>query len=179
MNIVRNFWLLLLLFFSKQIIAQTQSFLPPDHSSTVLLVYHIRNDTTLETVILENEEFTGHTTDAGASLTGYYKNGKLVRIKSWIGLSNGIKTEDFIYKNGKLIYVEKETERFLTDSLGNIDHSQTEKMISGMYYFEKGEFQSSQGEIRDETNSESYDPSHLLQKAKEYSEMLRKKKAKK
>jgi len=55
----------------------------------------INNDTTLKKVVLNDEEFLDHTTDGGGQLTGFYKEGQLRKIVSWIGLSNGNEIFDF------------------------------------------------------------------------------------
>lgn len=178
MIITRCFIVFCLFISSLQLNAQDEDAATYDTFLTRYFVQLTRLDSTLQTVVLENEEFTGHATDAGAILTGYYSNGQLVRIKSSIGLSNHIKTEDFFFKNGQLVYAQKETFVFLTDSTG-IDHSKTKKVFASECYFENEKWQTSGTDGPSKENAvffEKVDPDALLLKAKEYSALLAKKK---
>jgi hypothetical protein len=64
-----------------------------------------------DSVLLENEEFMQNPTDGGGSLTGYFHQEQLVKISEWIGLSYGIRQNDYYYDNGQLIF-NREKEKY-------------------------------------------------------------------
>ncbi len=55
--------------------------------------------------VLKDEEFLEHTPDGSAELKGYFKNGKLVKIVEWIGLSSCIQITEYYLQNRKLIFI--------------------------------------------------------------------------
>jgi hypothetical protein len=102
------------------------------------VVKKINSDTTKKSIELDNEYFIneGRVTDGGCSLTGFTKNGSIVKIVSWVGLSFGNEIIEFYYKNNKLIFVYEEFHSFVFDKdLGEIRHDTTEKTFLGRYYF--------------------------------------------
>jgi hypothetical protein len=96
----------------------------------------INTDSHLNKVVLEEEEFLDQTTDGGASLTGYFSEDSLVKITSWIGLSYGIQQLDFYYDRNTLIFCYV-TERHFKHSQTDIDHTRTELVFEGRYYYDK------------------------------------------
>jgi len=57
-------------------------------------------------VTLENEEFLGDGIgDGGGELNGSFKGKAIKKIYLWLGLSNGIETKEFYFKDGQLIFV--------------------------------------------------------------------------
>lgn len=89
-----------------------------------------------KTAQLSQEEFMDHTTDRGADLTGYFEKGKLVKILSWIGLSNYFVADEYFLDNDKLICVH-EVENFFeyNDSTG--EETNTVERFDGRYWFDK------------------------------------------
>jgi len=96
----------------------------------------INNDTTLKKVVLSDEEFLAHTTDGGGQLTGFYKEGQLRKIVSWIGLSNGNEIFEFYFTNSKLIFVYEQFNSFIYDrKQETLRLDTTERTFEGRYYF--------------------------------------------
>lgn len=96
----------------------------------------INKDSAFKKVILNNEEFLGHSTDGGGELTGYYKAGQLKKIVSWVGLSSGNEIFEFYFKDGKLIFVYEQFNSFLYDEKKQILRmDKTEITFAGRYYF--------------------------------------------
>ena len=96
----------------------------------------INNDTTLKKVVLNDEEFLDHTTDGGGQLTGFYKEGQLRKIVSWIGLSNGNEIFEFYFTNSKLIFVYEQFNSFIYDpKQETLRLDTTERTFEGRYYF--------------------------------------------
>ncbi|QKG52608.1 hypothetical protein [Hymenobacter sp. BRD67] len=54
---------------------------------------------------LANEAFMPNITDGGGQLTGYFKDGQLMKIVEWVGLSSCINTTEYYFQNGNLIFV--------------------------------------------------------------------------
>jgi hypothetical protein len=65
----------------------------------------INKDTTYTKKILDNEQWMEHMTDGGGQLTGLLKNGHLVKIIEWVGLSSCISTSEFYLHNDSLVFV--------------------------------------------------------------------------
>jgi hypothetical protein len=96
----------------------------------------INNETTLKKVVLNDEEFLDHTTDGGGQLTGFYKEGQLRKIVSWIGLSNGNEIFEFYFTNSKLIFVYEQFNSFIYDpKQETLRLDTTERTFEGRYYF--------------------------------------------
>ena len=68
-------------------------------------VNHINNTKGLVVKVLKDEEFPEHTPDGGGELKGYFKDGKLVKIAEWIGLSSCTQTTEYYLQDGKLIFI--------------------------------------------------------------------------
>lgn len=98
----------------------------------------INSDTLLKSVELENEYFIneGRVTDGGCTLTGFTKNGSILKIVSWVGFSYGNEIFEYYYKNNKLLFVYEEHHSFVFDKeLGEFRHDSTEITFRGRYYF--------------------------------------------
>ena len=100
----------------------------------------INDDTALVIIEPDNGCFIakGRVTDGGCSLKGYYKNGSIRKIVSWVGLSSGNEIMEFYYKDNHLIFVYEEFRSFVYDKVsGSFSKDSTEKTFSGRYYFQK------------------------------------------
>jgi len=87
-------------------------------------------------VELSQENFMDHATDRGATLTGYFKKGELVKIVSWIGLSNYYAVDEYFLENGKLMFVHEEENQFeYKDTIGFDE--KTFVRFEGRYWFDK------------------------------------------
>ncbi|WP_148661187.1 PulJ/GspJ family protein [Flavisolibacter tropicus] len=96
----------------------------------------INNDQRLKKLTLESEAFLKHMPDGGGELTGFYKDGQLVKIREWIGLSDGNKVVEYYLKDGALIFVYGQFNTWMFDAtLDEFDHSKTKTIFEGRYYF--------------------------------------------
>jgi hypothetical protein len=121
----------------------------------------------------DSEEFLGQATDNGGSLTGYYKGDSLKKITEWIGLSNRIIENVYYFDKGKLICVKSKENRYkVNDSTETIDHTKTELIFSGRYYFSNGKFVDSILNNANRTKGKEADAKAYQVSAHEYSLLL-------
>jgi hypothetical protein len=97
----------------------------------------INSDKTLKEVVLDAEDFLENAPDGGATLTGYFKNNKIKKIVSWIGLSIGNEMTEYYFQNEQLIFVYKKFDSFIVDEKNQeLDHTKMKTSFSGRYYFQ-------------------------------------------
>jgi hypothetical protein len=86
--------------------------------------------------IEDSEEFTGHVTDNGGSLKGFYKGDSLKKIVEWVGLSNRVVQTEYYFDKGKLVFVFT-TDKCFKFNAGTekFDYSQFDKVSNSRYYF--------------------------------------------
>ena len=107
------------------------------------IVQQINKDTSdgnalYETITLNNGEFmTEYMTDGGGQLSGYFKNGHLVKMVERIGLSSCVNTTEFYLKDNKLIFTYIQGKEFkYVDSLATFNSSiQTVTMECRFYFY--------------------------------------------
>jgi len=137
----------------------------------------INADTTLKQVTLENEEFLGDNIgDGGGKLTGLYKNKSIKKIQLWLGLSNGIETKEYYFKDGQLIFVYERFKSFGYDEKkGQMDYDKTSTTFEGRYYFQNQKLisQSVKGENRHD--DEVTNPAIFIDQVIEHLKALNKK----
>lgn len=118
-----------------------------DRNSNIAQIQNIQKNVELidseknyEVKTLNNEQIQGNQmTDGGAQLTGYFKQGKIVKIKEKLSLSYGVKNYEYYFSDGKLIFVYEKDENFPDpENSGTLDYSKTETAFEGYYYFENG-----------------------------------------
>lgn len=98
--------------------------------------HKISRDSLLKSFTLNDpEDFLGEATDGGGNLRGFFKNDTLVRITLTVGVSYGEKSEDFYFRNGKLIFVYETEMNFPHDSLG-FNYEKIVLVFEGRYYFD-------------------------------------------
>lgn len=100
----------------------------------------IDSEKNYEVKTLNNEQVQGdQMTDGGAQLTGYFKQGKIVKIKEKLGLSYGVKNYEYYFSDEELMFVYEKDENFPDiENTGTLDYSKTETAFEGQYYFENG-----------------------------------------
>ena len=133
---------------------------------------HINTDTGLKKVLLVEDEFkTG--TDRGGELTGYLKNKQIVKIRAWIGISNGFYITEYFLKNNELIFVYKIFNTYMYDEKQNkFDESIVDRKFEGRYYFNNKKLIDKIAIGDAQTNT---DEASLLKEANEYMSLLNKK----
>lgn len=88
---------------------------------------------------LVNEEFLEQMTDGGGELTGYLKNGQIVKIVSWVGLSSCIHISEYYFERSKLVFVQEHGYEFAyVDSTGSFDPDVQNLTMVNRYYFRNG-----------------------------------------
>jgi hypothetical protein len=132
------------------------------------------------TVTIENsEDFLGHATDNGGSLTGFYKGDSLKKIAEWIGLSNSTVQREYYFDKGQLVFVYalRSGYRF-DDSTGRFDYSKLEKVFEGRYYFKNAELLGTLINDQEPDKTKQENAEDLLSSARAYSKLLNAKRAK-
>ncbi len=126
-------------------------------------------------VHLENEEFLLEMTDGGGELVGYFKNGQIIKIEEWVGLSNAVATRHFYFLEGELYFVEEEKNQFTFNTeTGEFDYSERELVFRGRYLFIPAFDALTEG--HDQLTSESVDiEKFLLSESGRLTELLRNK----
>lgn len=105
----------------------------------------INNDTSYWTSSFVNESFldTGFINQSNkgyGNLTGYFKSGKISKIRELIGLKllKDIAITEYYFSEGKLIFVtekEKQGPDIFIDSAGTVDHRIDEPTFEAQYFF--------------------------------------------
>ena len=129
------------------------------------------------TVALNNQDFLDHPTDNGATLTGYFKRGKLYKIEETVGISYAVYKTDYYFWDGKLYFVYRTESQYKskTDANGNfieMDYSKTELKYQDRQYFKNGKRirRIEKGEM---LGSKANYPKSFLKEAKKYKKMIK------
>lgn len=125
--------------------------------------------------VLNNEKFVDHMTDGGGQLTGYFKDGKLVKVVERLGLSYGVITYEYYFSNEELLLVKEREEYFPdTENAGTLDYTKLELAFRGEYYFNGGKLIAShiEGQKRF-ADGFSKDESKFIKMSQENIEILR------
>lgn len=162
-----------LLFFTTLISAR-----PDDKVGSIRkTVEEINRDTTYQKKTLDNDQFLEQMTDGGGQLTGYFKNGKLVKVVERIGLSSCVSIYEYYLQNDLVIFVYGQEKVFPYDNeTGLFDY---QNQILGMecrFYFEKAKLIGSKfdGQTRCANEPSDSQASDLLASCKRYSGLLKK-----
>jgi hypothetical protein len=86
------------------------------------------------------EEFLGHPTDGGGELVGYFHKDSVCKIFVTVGLSYGSITDEYYFRNERLIFVyETEKDFPEMDSIGGLAYNKSNLAFEGRYYFDNDE----------------------------------------
>lgn len=103
------------------------------------LVHEIDAGKDYELRTLENEEFLEQMTDGGGELKGYVKNGQLVKMLSWVGVSSCVYITEYYFDHEQLVFVQEQGLEFAyVDSTGSFDPAVQNVTMEGRYYFRDG-----------------------------------------
>ena len=137
----------------------------------------INNDTSLKKKTIDDaEKFLGHATDGGGELIGYFHKDSLCKIFATVGLSYGSISDEYYFRNGKLIFVyEVEKDFPETDSLGGLDFNKLDLVFEGRYYFDNDKMidKITKGKRRFEDRQDN--AALFITDAKDYSRLITKK----
>ena len=135
----------------------------------------INSNNHLTKLELDAEDFLKETPDGGASLAGYFDNEKLVKIRSWIGLSYGIQQIDYYFRHDSLIFAFV-TERHFKVIKDSVDFEHTTLALEARYYFSQNKLIGRNVKGSGFWGKEQV--GNLLPDSKSYSALLQKKKNK-
>jgi hypothetical protein len=102
-------------------------------------VEQINKDSGYTVKKLSDEEFLEQATDNGGQLSGYFKNGQLVKMVEWIGLSSCVNVTEYYLQNNQLIFTyTKGSESPYIESSQSFDQSKFKKTMDCRFYFDNG-----------------------------------------
>lgn len=103
------------------------------------LVHEIDAGKDYELRTLENEEFLQQMTDGGGELNGFLKDGQLVKVEAWVGVSSCVYFTAYYFDRGQLVFVQEQGLEFAyVDSTGSFDPAVQNVTMEGRYYFRDG-----------------------------------------
>jgi len=105
-------------------------------------VQNINKDTTYTIKTLKSEEFIdpNQAPDGGGHLIGYFKNGQLVKIDEFIGLSSCLDITTYYLHDNKLIFVYTQGKEFqYVDSLATFNSNIQTVTMECRFYFDNGQ----------------------------------------
>lgn len=92
-----------------------------------------------ETRTLVNEEFMEKMTDGGGELKGFLKDGQLVKMESWVGVSSCVFITKYYFDREQLVFVHLQGLEFAyVDSTGSFDPSTQNVTMEGRFYYRDG-----------------------------------------
>lgn len=101
------------------------------------IVEQINTDTAYTTRTIEGDQWMEHTTDGGGYLTGYFKQGQLVKIVELVGLSSCTLIYEYYFQDDNLIFVYGQEKNFeYVDSLASFDYTTQTLAMEFRFYFE-------------------------------------------
>ncbi|WP_157098076.1 hypothetical protein [Niabella ginsenosidivorans] len=123
--------------------------------------------------IVDAEEFLGHGTDNGGSLTGYFKNDTLKKIIEWVGLSNKVIQNEYYLDKGKLIFVYSTESRYkYNDGTQSFDYSKLNIVFKGRYYFNNDKLIDTILSDKQHIDTKQEDATDFLTSTKDYLKLL-------
>jgi hypothetical protein len=132
---MKAFYILIFTLFGMASFAQTDNSV----NNIRKAVEQINADKSLTTKTLENEQFLQQVTDGGGQLTGYFKNGELIKIVERIGLSSCVDITEYYIQNNKLIFVYARGKEFeYIDSLAAFNSSIQKLTMECRFYYKDG-----------------------------------------
>ena len=135
-------------------------------------INHYKNYKTV--TIDDAEEFLGHGTDNGGSLTGYYKGDSLKKVIEWVGLSNKVIQNEYYFDNDKLIFVfSTESKYRFNDRTQSFDYTKLDNVFKGRYYFDNGKLIYTLLNDTEHTTSKKQDAAEFLTSSRDYLELLK------
>jgi hypothetical protein len=135
-------------------------------------INHYKNYNTVS--IDDAEEFLGHCTDNGGSLTGYYKGDSLKKVIEWVGLSNKIIQNGYYFDNDKLIFIFSTESRYrFNDSTQSFDYTKLDTVFKGRYYFDNGKLIDTILNDKEHIATKKQDAAEFLTSSKNYLKLLK------
>ncbi|MCB0402798.1 MAG: hypothetical protein KDD41_11990 [Flavobacteriales bacterium] len=102
-------------------------------------VEQINNDSSYTTKTLNSEEFQTEVYDGGGELRGYFKDGELVKMIEWTGLSSCAYLTEYYLKEGQLIFAYTQGKEFqYVDSIASFNYDIQTLVMEGRFYYKNG-----------------------------------------
>jgi len=139
-------------------------------------VEHINRDTLYTIETLDNEQWMEHMTDGGGQLTGYFKNGQLVKIVERIGLSSCTSLYEYYLQDNVLLFVYGQEKVFAyEESTGSFDYTNQKTGMECRFYFDKSKLIQSKftGQTRCSDPPSDTQAADLLADSKRYAALLK------
>jgi hypothetical protein len=140
-------------------------------------VEQINKDSAYTKKTLDNEQWMGQMTDGGGQLTGYFKNGQLVKIVEWVGLSSCTSIYEYYFQDNIFIFVYGQEKVFAyVDSTDAFDYTKQTVRMECRFYFDNGKLIKSKfnGQTRCSNPPSDAQAPDLLADSKKYFELLKK-----
>jgi len=104
-----------------------------------LLVEEINKAKNYEVKTLENEEFFEQMTDGGGKLTAWIRNGLVVKLVEWVGLSSCVNVTEYYFHDSQLVLVSVQgSEWAYVESTGSFDYTVQVITMEARFYFHDG-----------------------------------------
>jgi hypothetical protein len=164
---MRTTLFILSVFFSVTLFGQTNDRV----GSIRKTVDQINTDTAYKKKILVNEQWMEQMTDEGGALTGYFKNGQLLKIIEYVGLSSCTSIYEYYLQDTTLIFVYGQEKVFkYNESLNTFDPNIQTVAMECRFYFDKGKLIKSKvsGQPRCSDIPTDADSTNLLADCKKY-----------
>jgi hypothetical protein len=131
----------------------------------------INKDSTYIKKVLDNDQWLENGTDNGSELTAYFKNGQVVKIIEWVGLSNYTSIYEYYLYNNSLIFVYGQEKVFKYDNkTDSFDYNIQTVICENRYYFNNEKLINSEfsGETRNPKRATNDYSNNLLVDCKKY-----------
>lgn len=168
-----NIFILTFLFSTTLIFAQTDEKV----NAIRKIVEQINKDTTYTTKTLDNLQWMEQMADGGGQLTGYFKNGLLVKIVERVGFSSCVTTFEYYMQNNSLLFVYGQEKVFkYDDSISTFNSNIQTIGMECRFYFDNNKLVQSKltGQTRCSQQPSDADATNLLADCKKYIEQLKK-----
>lgn len=128
---------IVLCFFGAICFAQKQT---KDITNIRASVEAINKDSNYTIKSIDAAFFLENMPDNGGSITGYFKEGQLMKIDVYIGLSSCITTTTFYLEDTKLIFAYTQAKNYhYDDDKGAFDYAKQTLTMESRYYYANGE----------------------------------------
>ena len=100
-------------------------------------VRDINREEDYETKTLENEEFLEQMTDGGGELTAWIRDGRVVKMTEWVGLSSCVNVTEYYLQDSQLVFISVQgSEWAYVDSTGSFDPAVQNVTMEARFYFD-------------------------------------------
>ncbi|MGV9013675.1 MAG: hypothetical protein ACOH13_13870 [Flavobacteriales bacterium] len=103
------------------------------------IVQEINTAKDYEVKTLDIEDLSDEMTDGGGELTAWMRNGRVVKMVEWLGLSSCVDITEYYLQDSQLVFVyEQGSESPYVDSIGSFDRTILDRTMEARFYFHDG-----------------------------------------